>query len=103
MFVFIIPEMRIYEGHWQNLQFRKLRQTSWFNGSLLNFFTGGYQLGNASQYQEEYALSRMFLSFISTDRISSFCSTWDHTGLRSFRYQAQKYHKEAQCTSGETQ
>ena len=22
---FIIPEMRIYEGHWQNLQFRKLR------------------------------------------------------------------------------
>ena len=42
MFVFIIPEMRIYEGHCQNLQFRK---TEAFNGSLLNFFTGGYQLG----------------------------------------------------------
>ena len=39
MFVFIIPEMRIYEGHCQNLQFRK---TEAFNGSLLNFFTGGY-------------------------------------------------------------
>ena len=45
MFVVIIPEMRIYEGHWLNLQFRNLRQTSWFNGSLLDFFTGGYHLG----------------------------------------------------------
>ena len=45
MFVYIIPEMRIYRGHCHNLQFRKLRETSWFNGSLLNFFTGGYHLG----------------------------------------------------------
>ena len=35
----------------------------------------------------------MFLSFICTDGISSFCGTWDCTGMRSFRYQAQKYPK----------
>ena len=35
----------------------------------------------------------MFLSFICTDGISSFRSTWDCTGMRSFRYQAQKYPK----------
>ena len=35
----------------------------------------------------------MFLSFICTDGISSFRSTWDCTRMRSFRYQAQKYPK----------
>ena len=35
----------------------------------------------------------MFLSFICADGISSFHSTWDCTGMRSFRYQAQKYLK----------
>ena len=35
----------------------------------------------------------MFLSFICTDGISSFHSTWDCTGMWSFRHQAQKYPK----------
>ena len=46
MFVFIFHEVRIYIGHWHNLQFRKLRQTSCdLIEVLLNFFTGGNQLG----------------------------------------------------------
>ena len=36
------------------------------------------------------------------DVISSFCSTRDCTGMRSFRYQVQKYPKETQPTSEET-
>ena len=35
----------------------------------------------------------MFLTFICTNGISSFHSTWDCTGMRSFKYQAQKYPK----------
>ena len=90
MFVFIFPEVRIYKGHWHNLQFRKLRQASCdLMEVLLNFFIGGYQ----SQYLQEYTLSRMFLTFICTNGISSFHSTWDCTGMRSFNYQAQKYPK----------
>ena len=35
----------------------------------------------------------MFLTFICTNGISSFHSTWDCTGMRSFKHQAQKYPK----------
>ena len=35
----------------------------------------------------------MFLTFICTNGISSFHRTWDCTGMRSFKYQAQKYPK----------
>ena len=35
----------------------------------------------------------MFLTFICANGISFFHSTWDCTGMRSFKYQAQKYPK----------
>ena len=93
MFVFIIPEMRIYKGHWHNLQFRKLRQTSWFNGSLLNVFIGGYQLGKCISIPTRiYSFKDVSLFYMYWWN-SSFRSTWDCTGMRSFKYQAQKYPK----------
>ena len=43
-----------------------------------------------------------FFFYLCTDRISFFRSTWDCTEMRSFKYQPQKYPKEAQFTSGDT-
>ena len=108
VFVFIIPQVRICKVYCHNLQFRELRQTPWFNGSLLNFFTGGYQLGKRISiptriysfrdvsiyiYTIYYIYIFIYIVYICTDGIPSSRSTWDCTGMRSFRYQAQKYPK----------